>query len=214
MRISSFKPRDPAGTRRVKDIFAGRLIWVAIAIAIGIPIVHAATSPLLAWRSPIYIAAGFAGIIGLGLLLVQPLLAAGKIDRIGPILSKRLHRWTGATLIIAVVVHVAGLWITSPPDVIDALLFRSPTSFSVWGVLAMWGLFGAALLAALRRTLHWRPLTWRRAHSTLAAAVVGSTVAHAMLIDGTMGDWSKAALCVLVVLTTVVGLFNLQLWKR
>ena len=31
---------------------------------------------------------------------------------------------------VAVVIHVAGLWITSPPDMIDALLFTSPTPFS------------------------------------------------------------------------------------
>jgi len=36
------------------------LIWTALAAATAVPIGAAAASPLLAWRAPIYIAAGFA----------------------------------------------------------------------------------------------------------------------------------------------------------
>ena len=68
---------------------------------------------------------------------------------------------SAAVLVVAVVIHVAALWITSPPDVVDALLFASPTPFSAWGVIAMWAVFAAALLAALRRRLRLRPRTWR-----------------------------------------------------
>jgi hypothetical protein len=198
----------------VKRVLASRLIWVALAVAMTVPVIVAATSPLLAWRGPVYIVAGFAGIIGLAALLAQPLLATGKAGRLGPARSRKLHRWLGLGLVGAVVVHVAGLWITSPPDVIDALLFRSPTSFSVWGVLAMWGIFIAALLAAGRRMLPLGPLVWRRVHTAVAVAVVGCSVAHALLIDGTMGTWSKSGLCVLVVIATGVALGNLRLWKR
>ena len=53
------------------------LIWGALGLAIFAPIALAAASPQLAWRGPVYIAAGFAGIAGLGLLLVQPLLVGG-----------------------------------------------------------------------------------------------------------------------------------------
>jgi predicted ferric reductase len=214
MQISFFNLPDQTGLPRMKDVFASRSIWLGILVVIGVPIVVAATSPLLAWRSPVYIFAGFAGVIGLALLLVQPLLAANWIGGLGPMISRRWHRWVGVSLVIAVLTHVVGLWITSPPDVVDALLFRSPTSFSVWGVIAMWGLFAAALLASLRRRLHWSPLSWKRAHSAIAFGVVGSTVAHAMLIDGTMGDWSKAGLCILVLLAMFVGMVNLRLWKR
>ena len=42
------------------------LIWSALATGIVVPIIAAATSPLLAWRDPVYIAAGFAGIVALG----------------------------------------------------------------------------------------------------------------------------------------------------
>ena len=55
------------------------LIWVALAAAICVPIVAAAASPLLAWRGPVYILAGFAGIIALGVMLVQPLLIGGYL---------------------------------------------------------------------------------------------------------------------------------------
>jgi hypothetical protein len=172
------------------------LTWSALALALGVPLAIAATSPLLAWREPIYVAAGLAGVVGLGLLLVQPLLAGGMLPGLRLRAARRLHALVGAGLVLAVMVHVAGLWITSPPDVVDALLFRSPTPFSAWGVVAMWAAFGAALLALLRGRM--RLLLWRLCHVTLAAVVVVGTVVHAWLVDGTMGTLSKAALCLLV----------------
>jgi len=106
-------------------------------------------------------------------------------------------------------VHVAGLWITSPPDVIDALLFRSPTPFSAWGVIAMWAVFATALLAALRRPLRIRPRWWRAGHLSLAVVIVGGVVAHALLIEGTMESVSKVVLCGLVVAATLKLLADL-----
>ncbi len=106
------------------------LIWGALALAICVPIAAAATSPLLAWRDAIYITAGFAGIVALGLVLVQPLLMGGYLPGVSAYLGRRAHHWVGAVLVLAIIVHVAGLWITSPPDMIDALLFSSPTPFS------------------------------------------------------------------------------------
>ena len=55
------------------------LVWTALAAAVVVPIAAAATSPLLAWRDPIYIAAGFAGVIALGIMLVQPMLIGGYL---------------------------------------------------------------------------------------------------------------------------------------
>ncbi|TGN58617.1 ferric reductase [Paracoccus liaowanqingii] len=179
------------------------LVWGALLAALIVPILAAAASPLLAWRDPVYILAGLAGVAALALLLVQPLLAAGLLPGLTLATSRRAHRWIGAGLVAAVLIHVAALWITSPPDVVDALLFRSPTPFSVWGVIAMWAVFGAALLAATRRRLRLRPLLWRRAHLTLAAVIVSGTVLHAVLIQGTMETVSKLALCALVVAATV-----------
>ena len=112
----------------------------------------------------------------------------------------------------AIVLHVAGLWITSAPDVIDALLFNSPTPFSAWGVIAMWALFAAALLALLRQRLRLRPRIWRFAHTALAGVVVVGSVVHALLIEGTMETVSKVALCILVLMATVKVLADLQVW--
>ena len=177
------------------------LIWVALAAATCVPVAAAALSPLLEWRGPVYILAGFAGIIALGLVLVQPLLIGGYLPGLSGYRGRRAHRWIGGALVVAVVVHVAGLWITSPPDMIDALLFSSPTPFSPWGVIAMWAIFAVALLAALRRRLGLR--TWRIAHMSLAVVIVTGSVVHGMLVEGTMETMSKAALCALVLAATI-----------
>ena len=174
------------------------LIWSIVTLAIAVPLIAAGMSPLLAWRDPIYIVAGFAGVLGLGLMLLQPLLAGGLLPGLAPLAARRTHRAIGALLMLCVVLHILGLWITSPPDVIDVLLFRSPTPFALWGVIAMWAVFAAALLALFRRRLRWRPRTWRLAHTAMAALTVGGTVGHALLIDGTMEWFSKLVLCVLV----------------
>ena len=179
----------------------GTLIWAALAVAICVPIAAAAASPLLAWRGPLYILAGFAGIIALGLVLVQPLLAGGYLPGLSAYRGRRAHHWIGGALVVAVVVHVAGLWITSPPDMIDALLFASPTPFSPFGVIAMWAIFAVALLALLRRRLGLR--TWRIVHMSLAVVIVAGSVVHAMLVEGPMETVSKAALCALVLAAAV-----------
>ena len=177
------------------------LIWAALAAAICVPIAAAVASPLLAWRGPLYITAGFAGIFALGLMLVQPLLAGGTLPGLSGYRGRRAHRWIGGALVVAVAVHVAGLWITSPPDMIDALLFSSPTPFSPFGVIAMWAIFAVALLALLRRRLRLR--TWRIAHLSLAAVIVVTTVVHGMLVEGAMETVSKAMLCALVIAAAI-----------
>lgn len=186
------------------------LIWAALGSAIVVPIMVAAASPLLAWRDPIYIAAGFAGVIAMGLLLIQPLLAAGLLPGVSLMRGRRVHRWIGAGLVIAVIIHVAALWITSPPDVIDAFLLRSPTPFSIWGVIAMWAVFVSALLVSMRHKMRLNPRQWRLAHKALAATIVLGSVVHALLIDGTMGTVSKAVLCALVLAATAKAIVGLR----
>ncbi len=188
------------------------LIWGVLALAVLVPLAAAAASPLLAWRSPVYILAGFAGIIAMGLLLFQPLLAGGYLPGLSAFRSRYLHRFVGGALVLAVVVHVAALWISSPPDVVDALLFVSPTPFSDWGVVAMWAVFAAAVLAVLRKRLRLRFRTWRLGHTTLAATTVIGSVVHAMLVEGTMEIMSKTALCVLVLLASARTLAGLKVW--
>src|SRR5262249_45175643 len=91
------------------------LIWAFLAGAIFVPIAAATASPQLEWRDPVYIVAGFAGIIALGLMLIQPLLIGGYLPGPSAYRARRAHHWIGGALAVALVVHVGGLWITSPP---------------------------------------------------------------------------------------------------
>ncbi len=184
------------------------LIWGGVTLTIALPLIAAAQSPLLAWRDPIYIAASFAGIIGLLMLLIQPMLITGTL--LG-VLGKKAHTWVGAGLVLAVVGHVAGLWITSPPDVIDVLLFRSPAPFSVWGALAMWAVFAAALLAIFRKRIGLR--IWRVGHSSATVIVLVGTVVHAWLIDGTIGTALKTLVCLLLLAAYVAAIWRRKVWR-
>lgn len=176
---------------------------------ITVPIGMAALSPLLAWRTPIYIIASFAGIIALALLLVQTLAIKGLLPGLSTLSARYTHRWIGTGILCLVVIHVGGLWITSPWDVIDALLFRSPTVFAPWGVLAMWALFLSGVLALLRfrGKFPWR--YWRVIHPILAGFAVIGTVVHAVYIEGTMEPISKALICGAVILASAT-----VFWRR
>ena len=188
------------------------LIWSVLLLVLGVPIIAAGFSPQLQWRDPIYIIAGFAGVISLCLLLVQPLLIGEYLPSLAPPSYRRLHRWVGGSLVAAVIIHVAALYLTSPPDVIDALLLASPTPFSIWGVIAMWAVFATAILAALRKRMRLKPKTWRIGHLALAIVIIIGSVVHALLIEGTMEMMSKVVLCVLVILAGARVIFvNLRL---
>jgi predicted ferric reductase len=188
------------------------VIWAALVIAIGVPIALAATSPQLEWRGAVYILAGFAGMIALGLMLVQPLLIAGYLPELHAYRGRRTHHWIGGALVVAILIHVGGLWVTSPPDMIDALTFTSPTPFSPFGVIAMWAVFAVALLATIRRRLGLR--TWRIAHLSLAVVIVVGSVVHGMLIEGTMETISKAALCALVLAAGIKVIADRWVWQK
>ncbi len=177
--------------------------WALLGVALLWPLAVALGSPYLAYRSWIYIGAGFAGIVALGLLLIQP-LAAHRIA-----LTRRAHRVIGAAIIAAVSIHVGGLWLTSPPDVIDALLLRSPTPFALWGVIALWAMVALGIAALFRRRMG--PLWWRRMHAGLLVPLIGGTVLHAVLIEGAMGQVSKAALCALVVFAALWAVMRMRL---
>lgn len=196
--------------------FRAPLIWAALAVLLTVPVVLAANSPLLQWRQPIYVAAGLAGVVALCLAVLQPLLAAGLLPGLPLRPGRQVHRAVGIALVATVILHVAGLWISSPPDMVDALLFRAPTLFSAFGVIAMWALFGAACLAAFRRSLRQRlPYrTWRLAHTCFAVTVVLGSVAHALLIIGTMETVSKIVLCAAALLATGLALAELRGWRN
>ena len=198
------------GTKGLSSKLRSVLILCAFVLVVAVAIGFTAISPLHAWRDPVYIVAGFGGVIAISLMLFQPMLAAGYLPGLSVLQGRRVHRYLGTLLVVSVVIHVAGLWITSPPDVIDALLFSSPTPFSVWGVIAMWAVFIAASLVALRRKFRLPARLWRLSHRILVAVTVMGSVAHALLIEGAMETFSKLALCGLLLITTVVVLLKFK----
>lgn len=196
---------------------AGRLInlllWLVLVAAVIGPIVVAATSPLLAGRDGAYILSGIAGVTALALLLLQPLLAGGYLPRLRVMQERRWHRWVGTGIVIAVLLHVAGLYVTSPPDTIDALLLVSPTLFSVYGVIGLWSLILTGVLVVFRLRMGLRYGTWRIIHNGVAVIVVVSSVVHALMIEGAMGSVSKLILCVIVLLATALVILHLRVIK-
>lgn len=190
----------------------GLMIWVAVAAAALIPVVLAAGSPYLASRNAAYIVASFAGVASLSLLLFQPLLAAGYLPGLNLPRARRAHRVVGSGLFVVAALHIGGLYLTSPPDTLDALLLVSPTPFSVYGVIALWSLLLTGVLVAYRRLL--RAATWRVLHNALGLVVGISTVVHALQIEGTMEPISKVAVCTALLLVTGVALVDLRLLRR
>ncbi|GKX34216.1 MAG: ferric reductase [Rhizobiaceae bacterium MnEN-MB40S] len=186
-------------------------IWAVLATMMIGPVLIAGASPYLAYRNTAYIVGGFAGIISLSLLLIQPLLAAGYLPGARAVTERKWHRWVGTAIVACVGLHIGGLFITSPPDTLDALLLVSPTTFSVYGVVAMWGIVLTAALVILRHRLGLRYATWRLVHNGLAAIVVAATVTHALQIEGAMETVSKWGLCLAVAAATGATLIDLRL---
>ncbi|MBO9451925.1 ferric reductase-like transmembrane domain-containing protein [Tropicibacter sp. R16_0] len=193
-------------------VFRAILVWLALAGIVVAAVIEAAGSEFLQYRSVVYVVAGFAGVTALVLLLFQPLLASGYLPGLSMSSERRMHRWIGVALLLAVAVHVSGLWITSPPDMIDAMTFRAPTAFSVFGVVAMWALVISAFLAGFRGKLRFRPQVWRLAHTSSAIAVVSGTVAHVIMIEGTMGTLSKNLICTVLVAALALTVRRLRPW--
>ncbi|GGF60889.1 ferric reductase-like transmembrane domain-containing protein [Mameliella alba] len=191
----------------------GLLIWGAVLALMAVPVAYAAASPLLSYRGGAYIVGGFAGIFCLALMVLQPLLAAGYLPGAGGPRGRLWHRWLGGMLTAGVVLHVAGLYVTSPPDTLDALLLVSPTPFSVYGVAAMWAVLLTALLAGLRRRIGLRPRLWQQVHAVLALVIAVSTVVHAVQIQGAMEPVTKWGLCLTVLAATGAALLDLRVLK-
>lgn len=189
------------------------LVWGLIIAIMIVPIAIAAFSPYLPSRNAPYIVGGFAGIVCLSLLVLQPLLPAGYLAGTQGPAGRRWHRWLGFGIVAAVALHVGGLYLASPADTLDALLLVSPTPFSVYGVTAMWGVVATAVLVLLRRRLGLRTSIWRLIHNTLAAVVVAATVIHALQIEGAMEGVSKWVLCLAVVAATTVALLDLRILR-
>lgn len=186
------------------------LLWVVSACILVVPLALAIASPLQAGRAFSYVVGAVAGVLALSLLFVQPLLAAGFLPGIRLSRERRWHRWLGVVLLAAVALHIIGLYLASPDDMLDALLLVAPTPFSLYGVIALIAVFLTGLSAAVRPRFRSAMHHWNRLHWTLTAIVVGATVVHAWMIEGTMQSLSKTITCVSVVLATVAALWSLQ----
>ncbi|WP_245883991.1 ferric reductase-like transmembrane domain-containing protein [Hartmannibacter diazotrophicus] len=184
-----------------------------LAAVVAVPIVLAALSPLLAYRSVPYTVGGFAGILCLAVLFIQPVLAAGYLPGLRLAEARKWHRRAGWAIVTLVALHIGGLYLTSPPDTLDALMLVAPTPFSVYGVIALWGIVLTVLLVSLRRRMGMRSSIWRIVHNGLALIVVVATVVHALQIEGTMEPISKWALCLAVLLVTSLTLLDLRIVK-
>lgn len=185
--------------------------WSVVVALVFVPLIVASTSPYLQYRSVEYIIAGFAGILCLGLFLLQPLLAAGYLPGLHQMTARKWHRRLGMAIVLCVGLHVGGLYLTSAPDTLDALLLRSPTPFSVFGVLAMWGVIVAVLLVIFRKRWMRRHRHWHGVHNALVVVIVASTVVHAVQIDGTMGPVSKWILCLSMAAASVIATIHLRI---
>ncbi|MEM6373692.1 MAG: ferric reductase-like transmembrane domain-containing protein [Pseudomonadota bacterium] len=192
-----------------RDRLKRNFIWGGLALLVLVPLGVAAASPLQSTRNAAYIVASLAGVGAFGLLTVQALLSRGHLPDAPVARQRRWHRVLGVSLLGLVTLHVGGLYLTSPPDALDALLLVSPTPFSVYGVAAMWATLLTALLVAARQRLRLSPPLWRALHSILAVIIVVATIVHAVQIEGTMGWWSKLLLCI-----TAAGSLAWVLWQR
>ncbi|KPF69713.1 hypothetical protein IP69_10205 [Bosea sp. AAP35] len=193
----------------------GRLrvtIWLLIALVAVVPIAAAAASPLLRGREWLWIAGGMAGVVALSLLFVQPLLMAAA----PPLTAVRdriaWHRWGAIAIVALVALHIGALYAYSPDDVTDILLLAAPTSFSVYGVIGMWCLILTVALTSTRRLLRLGYKPWRIVHSVLAVALAGSSVVHAIQIEGAMEDYSKLAICLATLAATTAAVLEINLF--
>ncbi len=185
-------------------------MWGAFGLLLIIPLCLAALSPLLAYRDATYITAAMAGIAALTLFVVQPVFAAGFVPGVSRLRLKHWHRWIGAAIVSLVAIHIGGLYITSPADALDALLLVSPTWFSVYGVIGMWGIIITIVLVALKSRLKLPYPRWQILHNSLMIVVVISSVVHALQIEGTMDTFSKILLCIAVL--AAAGAAFIHMW--
>lgn len=171
-------------------------------------------SPLLQWRGPIYIAAGFAGIFAFCLILLQPLFISGDLPTTTPRQARKYHRMIGIGIVFFIVVHVAGLYWVSPMDVMDVLLFRSPTPFGLWGAIGFYALFALSLVLLFKGRLSLK--TWQQAHLTLAALIAITSILHAIQIEGTMETVSKwlVSLFILGAIARLLWFVRRELMRR
>lgn len=187
------------------------LSWVLLFFVVAVPVLVAALSPLQKSREVIYVVGGLSGVVALTLLLVQPLLVIGYLNGVSLTRQRRWHLWSGALLVFSVALHISALYITSPDDITDALLLRSATPFSVYGVIGSWGVVLIVILVVLRARIKIPAKLWKAIHAIFAAIVVVASVVHALWIQGAMGTASKWVLCGTILIATGYAVHRLEI---
>lgn len=181
-----------------------------------LPLVVALVSPLQTGREAIWVIGALAGVLALSLLVIQVLLPTPWLRGIIIGDDSRVHRLLGIAIAVIVIVHVGGLYVTSPDDIADALVLQAPT-YSRLGVLSAWCLALSLGLALARRKLALTYSDWQIVHAFLAVVVVTTAVAHTVMIRGTLDGPVEVLLCgaaVIAVSAAIVHRFVLLPLQR
>lgn len=185
----------------------GQSLLVALVI---LPTLLAALNPLQSGRAPLWVLGTVAGVLSLSLIVVQVLLPTGWLnDWIGE-QNLRWHRILGMTVTGLVIAHVLGLYLYSPDDIGDALVLAAPT-YSRLGVLSAGCLLLSVTMATARSKLPLAPADWQILHHVLAVAIVGTGVAHAILLQGTLDGFAEGLLCGSAVVAVLMAVIYWQI---
>ncbi|MBE9138248.1 ferric reductase-like transmembrane domain-containing protein [Nodosilinea sp. LEGE 07088] len=171
-----------------------RLGQIVLSTLVLLPTLLAASSPLQVGRAPLWVLGTLAGVLSLSLLVVQVLLPTKWLNMFVGQQNLGWHRILGISVTGLVIAHIVGLYLYSPDDIGDALILAAPT-YSRLGVLSFWCLLLSMILAFARHKLQLVYSDWQILHSVLAVAIVGTAVAHAMLLQGTLDGFAEGLLC-------------------
>jgi predicted ferric reductase len=182
---------------------------------VGLPVLLAALHPLQAGREPLWVWGTLAGVLALSLMVIQVLLPTGWLNVALGESKWRWHRILGISVTGLVLAHVVGLYLYSPDDIGDALVLAAPT-YSRLGMLSLGCLLLTVALALVRHRLPLTLSDWQILHSVLAVAVVGTAVAHALLLQGTLDGFAEGLLCgsAIVAVLIAVGYWYRTLARR
>lgn len=169
----------------------GLLGLVAIVL---LPVLLAALSPLQAGRAVPWVWGTLAGVLALSLVVVHVLLPTGWLNSFVGEHNLGWHRILGISITGLTLAHILGLYLYSPDDIGDALVLAAPT-YSRLGVLSAGCLVLSVVLAVTRRQLRLADADWKTIHSALAIAIVGTAVAHAVLLQGTLDGLAEGLVC-------------------
>lgn len=172
-----------------------RSLGLSVLVAfIFLPILLAALSPLQVGRTAPWVLGTLAGVLALRLLVVQVLLPTGWLNSIMGEHNLGWHRLLGISITGLTLAHILGLYIYSPDDIGDALVLAAPT-YSRLGVLSAGCLLLSVGLEVTRRQLQLAEADWKIFHSVLAVAVVGTAVAHTVLLQGRLDGLAEGLVC-------------------